>query len=288
MSAAIEFQSLRADWYANGDFIARAIQRQLRSARPLASFNKFPRHWLPLFEWAGASWNGSIEPPIYVPFFSGRQESDVIAEIANARKNGELRLLVEVAASAEIVLCETLQRIDGKFAPNRAPRSESGTVRLTNWHAYNRPDVRSFDMTVAGFRQKRSGVIFIPCAKSRPYHRSPSHRRLMRSAKEAGLDLNRLDVIVITSIGPVPEALWEHEFVQRYDTGVRDIYRLLQQLRRLLAGTVYREAWDLMSFGPYSDIIRLLHLEGILPAPQRLDSIRRRNIPVYRLSKGRA
>jgi hypothetical protein len=265
--------------------MARAIQRQLRSREPLITFGNFPRHWLPLFEWAGVPWRGSIEPPTYVPLFSGRQETDVVADIARARAERQLRLLAEVAASAEIVLCETLQRIDGSLAVAMSGESETDAIRLTTWHSYNRPDVRSFDAAVAGFRQTRPGVVFIPCAKSRPYHRSQSHRRLMRTAREAGLDLDRLDTIVVTSIGAVPEAFWEHDFVQRYDTGVRDIYRLLLQLKQLLRGTCYGEAWDLMSFAPYSDIIRLLHLDGIIPEPQRLNSIRRRNIPSYRAPK---
>jgi uncharacterized protein DUF5591 len=283
MPETIEFQSLRADWFAN--FMARALQRQLRSRKPLLLFKGFPRHWLPLFEWAGAPWKGSIEPRIYVPLFSGRSEPEIVSEIARARANGQLRLLAEVAASTEIVLCETLQRMDGRLAPTSPSEGERHEIRLTTWHSYNRPDVRAFDAIIAGFRQTKAGVLFIPCAKARPYHRSQSHRRLMSTARAAGLELDQLDTIVITSIGPVPEAYWEHNFVLRYDTGVRDIYRLMLQLKTLLKHTSYVEAWDLMPLLPYSDIIRLLHLEGLLPMPKRLESIRRRNIPVYRPSK---
>jgi hypothetical protein len=286
MPRTVEFRSLRADWYANGNFMARAIQRQLQSRKALATFAGFPRHWLPLFEWAGAPWRNSIEPLEYVPLFSGRTERAIVAEIARARAAGHLRLLAEVAASAEIVLCETLQRVDGRLDLSPSTEKLADEVRLTTWHSYNRPDVRAFDGAIAGFKQTRPGVLFIPCAKARPYHRSQAHRRLMRTARDAGLDLDRLDTIVITSIGPIPEAYWEHEFVQRYDTGVRDIYRLMLQMKQLLKGTSYAEVWDLMSFAPYSDIIRMLHLEGLLPEPRRLHSIRRRNIPIYRQSKG--
>jgi hypothetical protein len=282
MLGTIEFRSLRADWLANGNFMARAIQRQLRSRRPLLIFKGFPRHWLPLFEWAGAPWKGSIEPKTYVPLFSGRSEAEIVSEITRARANGQLRLLAEVAASTEIVLCETLQRIDGRLAPVSSSEVERHEVCLTTWHSYNRPDIRAFDAVIAGFRQTKAGVLFIPCAKARPYHRSRSHRRVMSTARAAGLQLDQLDTIVITSIGPVPEAYWEHDFVLRYDTGVRDIYRLMLQLKTLLKHTSYDEAWDLMPLAPYSDIIRLLHLEGLLPVPKRLESIRRRNIPIYR------
>jgi hypothetical protein len=285
MPNVVDFGKLRADWLANGNFIARALQRQLRSSEALLIFQGFPRHWLPLFEWAGAPWKHSIEPLEYVPLFSGRTEDEVVSEIAKARAVGQLRLLTEVAASTEIILCETLQRIDGRVSSLPSPEAQTNPIRLTTWHSYNRPDVRAFDATLASFRQTRPGVLFIPCAKARPYHYSRSHRRLMHTAREAGLALDQLDTIVITSLGPVPQALWEHDIVRRYDTGVRDIYRLFVQLKQLLKGTSYAEAWDLMSFAPYSDIVRLCYLDGLLPHPQRLENIKRRNVPAYRVSK---
>jgi hypothetical protein len=285
MRHVVEFRDLRADWLANGSFMARALQHQLRSREALSIFQGFPRHWLPLFEWAGAPWKNSIEPLEYVPLFSGRTEREIVAEIAKARDAGQLRLLTEVAASAEIILCETLQRIDAGLSALPPTETQARRISLTTWHSYNRPDIRAFDATVRRFRQTQPGVLFIPCAKARPYHRSQSHRRLMQIVRAAGLALDRFDKIVITSLGPVPQTLWEHDLVQRYDTGVRDVYRLFVQLRQLLKGTSYTEAWDLMPFAPYSDIIRLCHLDGLLPYPLRIEKMKRRNIPAYRDSK---
>jgi hypothetical protein len=278
----IEFHSLRGDWYANGNFMARALQRQMRAKESLATFVEFPRHWLPLFEWARAPWRGSVEPRTYVPLISGRTEIEILSDVARARKAGQLRLLVEVVASAEIVLCETLQRVDGRLSASDFDAAMHDEVRLTTWHSYNRADVRAFDSRIAECRQSKSGVLFIPCAKARPYQKSQAYRRLMRVARDAGIDTDGLDKIVITSIGPVPEECWDLDFVQRYDTGVRDIYRLFLQTKALLRDTNYLEAWDLISFAPYSDMLRLLSLDGLLPEPKRLPSIRRRNIPIYR------
>lgn len=280
MTETVEFAALRADWFANGNFMARAIQRQLRSPVPLLSFAGFPRHWLPMFEWAGAPWSGSIEPDVYVPLVSGRSEDEIVGEIGRARESQQLRLLVEVIASSEVVICETLQRIDSGSGAPQVP--VAGEVRLTNWHGYSRPEVRAYDSVIAGFRQSRPGILFLPCAKARPYQTSQTHRRLLQKATLSGLNLDRLDIVVITSIGPVPEANWLDDLVQRYDTGIRDIYRLYLQLRALLKGTDYEVAWDLMSFAPYSELLRFAHRDGLLPEPRRLDSMRRRNIPVYR------
>jgi hypothetical protein len=262
--------------------MARAIQRQLRAEKPIAIFTGFPRHWLPVFEWAGARWRDSTEPDTFVPLISGRSEKQIVSDIVRARRAGHLRLLVDVVASAEVVLSETLQRIDGRLATSDFVQEQREEIRLTTWHSYNRADVRAFDDLVSGFKQSKPSVLFIPCAKARPYQNSPAYRNLMRLASNAGLNTNSMDKIVITSIGPVPEAYWGLDFVRRYNTGVRDIYRLFLQTKALLRETSYREAWDLMAFAPYSDILRLLSKEGILPEPRRLASVRKRNIPLYR------
>lgn len=282
--AIISYEALRPDWFANGNLMARALQRELRNRTPRVTFVGFPRHWLPLFAWVGASWRKSIEPPTYVPLISGRSETEIVWEIEQAQANGQLRLLVEVVASAEIVLCETLQRMDGRLAKGDFP-ADDGQIRLTTWHGYNRADVRAIDTVIAEFRPSRPDVLFIPCAKARPYSKSQAHQRLMRQAERAGLKPDRFDKIVITSLGPIPEAYWEADLVQRYDTGVRDIYRLLVQCRALLKKTRYRIAWDLMAFAPYSDLLRVLHLEGYLPKPKRLPEIGKRNIPVFRTAR---
>lgn len=278
----ITYSALRPDWIANGNLMARALQRQLRAPSEIVTFVGFPRHWLPLFAWADARWKGSIEPPVFVPLVSGHSEEEVVSEIELAKAHGKLRLLVEVMASSEIVLCETLQRIDSRLAKRDFAQEQGNDIRLTTWHSYNRADVRGIDALICGFKQSRPGVMFIPCAKARPYPKSRAHQRLMRLAIQSGLDLDCFDKIVITSLGPIPEPYWELDLVQRYDTGVRDMYRLLVQARALLRNTEYQTAWDLMSFSPYSDLLRILHLEGYLPKLSRIESIRKRNVPLYR------
>jgi hypothetical protein len=278
----LHYTDLRKDWYANGTFMSRAIQRQLRARRQLILFVGFPRHWLPLFEWSRCPWRGSVEPDTFVPFMSGRTEDEVVADIERAKSAKRLRLLVDVAASSEVVLSETLQRLDGRLGELDFTEESGQEIRLTTWHSYNRADVRAFDLLISDFKQRHKGVLFIPCSKARPYSASQSHRRLLQLARAHEVPVDLLDKVVITSLGPVPEQYWNAGIVQVYDTGIRDIYRLFLQTKVLLKGTNYTEAWDLMSFAPYSDMLHLCHLEGLLPTPKRLSAIRKRNISVYR------
>jgi hypothetical protein len=91
------------------------------------------------------------------------------------------------------------------------------------------------------------------------------------------------DVIVVTSIGPVPEKLWSHDVVMRYDTGIRDVYRILVLLRRMLRGVRYAVGWDCLAFRPYRDILSIACREGSIGRLARPEGLRGRNIPSYRL-----
>jgi hypothetical protein len=277
----VEFSGLRDDWFANGTTMARSLQRDLAARSSASLYRGFPRQWIPIFEWVGAKWEGSTEPTGYVPFFSGRSEADVLEEVRRARAAGELRLLVEIAASSEVVLCETLQQIDERRVGRRILHGPK-RIRLTNWHSYNRAEVLRFERQPERFRQANPTVLFIPCARKRPYQLSQTHRKLLARVRSAGINPERCDKIVVTSIGLIPEPLWGESFVQRYDTGVRDIYRLIVQARRLLRGTSYDFAWDLLPFSPYSDLLQIVSREGLIPTPRRLPGARRRNIPAYR------
>jgi hypothetical protein len=69
------------------------------------------------------------------------------------------------------------------------------------------------------------------------------------------------DHIVVTSLGIVPEALWEHPVVTDYDAGVPDIYRVMRLARRFFGRNRYEHVIDCLTFVPYSDILKTLHLE---------------------------
>lgn len=284
----IDFNGLRTDWYSGGDFMARALQRQLRDGD--TTFVNFPLQWIPIFAWAGATWHSPTRPSQYLPLFSGFEEEDLVREVERARQAGQLRSLAEMAASSDIVLCETLQRIDamGSIATECGPESADGSpIVLTNWLSYTRAEFRSYEESLKKFSQESRSAIFLSCGRARPYQNSRTHHRLRALLKAQGIVMEDHDVIVMTSIGPVPLSLWQHPVVMRYDTGIRDVYRVLTLLRRLLHNTRYDTAWDCLSFRPYRDVLEIVAREGSIGKLLRPNNIRSRNIPAYRLHAAR-
>src|SRR5688572_502327 len=83
-----------------------------QGSRKAVTLTGFPRHWLPIFELAGARWKGSSSPDLYVPFVSGLTQQELVKEIRSAQKAGQLRVLVESIAGCDPVIAEVLPRID--------------------------------------------------------------------------------------------------------------------------------------------------------------------------------
>lgn len=266
--------------------MARALQRQLRALDKDTTFVHFPLQWIPIFEWTGAAWHSSTRPNDYLPLFSCIEEEDLVCEVKRARSVGQLRSLIEIVASCDIVLCETLQRIDAVDANSLEFESESANgspIVLTNWLSYTRAEFRDYEEALKQCRPQSRSAIFLSCGRARPYEKSRTHHRLRALLDAEGIAMDRHDVIVMTSIGPVPMSLWRHPVVLRYDTGIRDVYRVLTLLRRLLHNSHYDEAWDCLSFRPYRDVLDIVAREGRIGKLLRPKNIRSRNIPVYRL-----
>jgi hypothetical protein len=70
--------------------------------------------------------------------------------------------------------------------------------------------------------------------------------------------------VVLTGLGVLPEELWSAPEVLTYDTGVPDIYRLLRLSRGYFRQAQYAMVIDCLQFKPYSEILAILHREGVI------------------------
>ena len=280
----IEFQQLRSDWYFGVDYVVRLLKRECALGVGGAIFSGFPRQWIIMFEWLGLRWQSSTPTTSYVPFISNLSEEGVLVEVAAARKEGQLRQLVETVANSDIVFGDALQRMDITSLPGTTCNaSDNDTIPLTSWYSYGRPEVGEFEQALGAWHPQKSRALFLPCGRARPYGKSATHRRLLQKLSSFGIESQEFDIVVITSLGPVPAPLWEHPAVLRYDTGVRDIYRMLVLLRRLLAhGPRYDEGIDCLGFRPYRDLLRIVANEGLIGSIRRPIPIRGRTIPAYK------
>jgi hypothetical protein len=273
MAEIFEFSSLRQDWYSANHEMPRLVRRSMEG-RPPQAFSGFPRHWIPVFEWFGVAWSKSIDPLTHIPFFSDLSEESIVAIVNQAKQEKKLRILVESATMYDPILSDFLYILDNTATSlSAAMRSDSQEITnsstgrrliLNGWQSYGRPSVLALENAFTAITPKAEVAAVLPCALRRPYDRSRTHKRIYRLLVETGYELNKLHRIVVTSLGVLPEELWQMPQVLAYDAGVPDIYRILRLARKYFGYFRYAQVLDCLQFEPYSDVLRIVQKEGLI------------------------
>ena len=259
----MHFSEVRSDWYANGELVSRLLARSARGE--LVRLTGFPLQWMPLFELAGVSADSYCKPDEFLPVVSSISEIEFRKICKDASDNGVLRNLVEIIAASDPVIADTLFQFDSR-ADWEAPSHFESRIPITNWQSYGRRELSELRERIDKWSSlsEASILVALPCSKKRPYNGSRTHRKILTILSTDGLDVESLDYCVVTSIGLVPEHFWVDPVVQAYDSGVPDIYRVLNQVRRFLKNNKYRAVLDCLDFRPYSDILNIAKLERLI------------------------
>jgi predicted RNA-binding protein len=232
-------------------------------------FLGFPRQWIPIFEYFGLEWRDCSEPREYMPIISEISDDQFALFCRSARAAGMLRSLVESVSVLDPLLADLLYIVDHSMRIPAILTVEQTDctkklIRLSSWQAYGRPEILQFEAAVDQVWKSKSVAVLLPCSRKRPYGSSRTHQKIWKILKGLGHEPKRVDQVVITSLGVVPEALWDHPVVMRYDAGVPDVYRVLRLARRFFARNSYTRIIDCLQFVPYSDIFKILQREKIV------------------------
>lgn len=270
----LEFGSLRNDWYSLNSVMPRAVRGTVNGRRPFC-FAGFPRQWIPVFEWYGVPWKGTIGPAGWIPFISSRSESAVVKEVGFARRHGVLRSMVESISVFDSVIADFVYILDHSLDPDVAIARERDELQrglahrrrpllLNSWQAYGRPAIRALADKAMSLPVSSKIAAVLPCALTRPYDRSKTHRKLYAILKSEGYPVQNLHRIVMTSLGILPEELWSEPEVAGYDAGVPDIYRTIGLARTYFRRHQYEVVLDCCQFPPYSDVLNIVAREGLI------------------------
>jgi predicted RNA-binding protein len=204
-----------------------------------------------------------------MPIISEISDDQLAGFSRAARENGTLRTFVESITALDPLLADFLYIVDHSADGSRLPIATSTLdgsklIRLSSWQSYGRPEVIAFEAAVDQVYKSKPVAVVLPCSRKRPYGASRTHKKIWQALKKVGYEPAAVDQIVITSLGVVPEQLWEHPVAMGYDGGVPDIYRVLRLSRRFFGRNIYTQVIDCLQFAPYSDIFRILRREKIL------------------------
>ncbi|HEY0003837.1 MAG TPA: DUF5591 domain-containing protein [Pyrinomonadaceae bacterium] len=285
------FNSLRRDWYSSNQALPRLVKQSAQGVRQII-FVGFPRQWIPIFEWYGVQWKQSIEPQHYLPFFSDLSEPQLLKIIDRAKQEGVLRSLVESTAMLDPIISDFLYIVDNSVkADSPAMQNELATVSSTDskrktlmlngWQSYGRPSIRLLEKAVEQIVPDAKIAAALPCSYTRPYDRSQTHKQIYRILTEEGYDLDKVHLVVITSLGVLPREVWTLPQVIKYDAGVPDIYRVLRLVRSYFSKADYDCVLDCLQFMPYSDALTIAHREGVIKQIRKVPVPKKRHFVIY-------
>jgi archaeosine synthase len=167
-------------------------------------------------------------------------------------QGGRLRELVESRLPFEPALGEVLRYADGEgypFQEEHAPVVGSGVRPYGTKEAQYRPEMERYRRRFLTRYRPPPGkelLLLVPCSKTKPYSRSPSHRRILRAISEDGPSPG-IHVVSLTSpLGVVPQELEGVFPAAHYDIPVTGNWDgeergwVLQALRHLVKVHAYR------------------------------------------------
>jgi predicted RNA-binding protein len=264
----LRFRDIRQDWYYSNQLLPRLLRNSINRADHVR-FVGFPRQWIPILEYYGIRWRRCSEPAEHIPIVSEISDHQLARFSRAAQKAGTLRCLVESITALDPLLADLLYIVDHSADLPQAPiprNAQDGKrlIRLSSWQAYGRPEILQFEAAVDQVWKSKPVAVLLPCSRGRPYRSSRIHRKIWKALSKLGYEPEEVDQLVVTSLGVVPEPLWEHPVVMGYDAGVPDIYRVLRLARRFLARNPYTRVVDCLQFAPYSDIFKILQHEKIV------------------------
>jgi predicted RNA-binding protein len=268
----LPFKSIRNDWYIGNSTLPRTILSCIAGEKDII-LTDFYRQWIPVFEWYGVKWKGSIPPKTYMPIFSEMNEEKVCGLVDRAKKHNALRALVEATSVLDPIVSDLLYIVDNSIPLNNSHLakdadfvSSNGSKRLllNGWQSYGRPSVRSVEHEMMSVNPAQRIAAVLPCALRRPYGESRTHQRIYQKLRDKGYNLDKIHKVVLTSLGVLPEELWNLPQVLAYDAGVPDIYRILRLARAWFGKARYDLVIDCLQFRPYRDILQILQRESLI------------------------
>ena len=173
-------------------------------------------------------------------------------EARAALRRGSLRELVEARLAAEPASAEMLRYADAELADlleSRTPVTGDRPHAFVHAESLRRPEMRRFrERLLERYRPpaSKSVLLLVPCSRTKPYRRSPSHRRFA-GALDGLPAAERVQVVSISSpIGVVPRELEDVPPARHYDVPVTGSWTAEERaivergLRHLLRNGSYR------------------------------------------------
>jgi archaeosine synthase len=153
---------------------------------------------------------------------------EIAEEVRIRLDHGTLREFVELSTHFENPVAATLRNFDMMCLNNPPPGTrlnKSSPLQCTSVEAYTRPELVLFRQQLLQryiIPDYKKVIVLLPCAATKPYSNSPSHRKMLDAIQRGAKSLRgAVEQLIITSpIGIVPRALEDIYPAAFYDVPV--------------------------------------------------------------------
>lgn len=202
---------------------------------------------------------------------------DKITEDINKMNITALRELTEILAGAHIVISDALYQIDfgttlgdteHSYDIEMEVKRETIHNRVTSWQSYGRYTLRNFrEKVIKDFVPKYDECLLVPCTLSKPYYNDG--RNISTSTDKSNLIKIEMakggrDVIVMTTIGVVPQEYWHDPVDLNYDVRVPDLYADMLSMKAFFTKNHYKKVYCWLNYGPYLEMVKICKLWGLM------------------------
>jgi len=203
---------------------------------------------------------------------------DKILENINDLSIRELRELTEIFATVHFVIADALYQID--FGTDLADTeyseiTEKGALnrdiiknKVSTWQAYGRYSLRKFrKKTVEEFVKEKDICLLIPCTLTKPYYGNLNN--ISESTDKTNLIKKEIvagdkDVVVMTTIGIVPQKYWLDPVDLGYDVRVPDLYSDFISMKNFFTKNKYEVVRSWLNYPPYIEMLIILLQMGVI------------------------
>jgi len=190
----------------------------------------------------------------------------------------ELRELTEIFATTHIIIADALYQIDFGSTLADTPYAEvleetsSGRMMVKNkvstWQAYGRYPLRKFrQKVITDFVKEKEECLLIPCTLTKPYYGNLEN--ITESTTKSNLIKKDIaegtrDVVVMTTIGIVPQKYWLDPVDLGYDVRVPDLYSDFTSMKSFFMKNKYEVVRSWLNYPPYIEMLIILEIMGIV------------------------
>lgn len=202
----------------------------------------------------------------------------ILTEDIDSLSVRELRELTEIFATSHSLIADALYQLDFGTTLGDTPNAEIIEIKgkreavvnkVSSWQAYGRYSLRKIRKTIIdNFKKENEVCLLIPCTMGKPYYGNLSN--INPDSHDSQTEIKReiatggRDVVVMTTIGVVPQSYWYDPVDIGYDVRVPSLWDDFLSMKEFFKKNKYEKVISYLNYPPYIEMLEILLKLGVI------------------------